>query len=142
MWILDHELSDSSGLDHDSHDKATPGESHDKATPASWKRAEGIGIMSGRGSDRKKNFKKGVDTDESRRKREETRIVVQSASQRGHLLLRLPPDSVTGELECLELGENLLLVGAVHNRRLRKLLPHLSVYLASQRPEFGGVGDL
>ena len=32
--------------------------------------------MSGRGSDRKKNFKKGIDSDDSRRKREETRIVV------------------------------------------------------------------
>jgi importin subunit alpha-1 len=32
--------------------------------------------MSGRASDRKKNFKKGIDSDDSRRKREETRIVV------------------------------------------------------------------
>ena len=32
--------------------------------------------MSGRGSARKKNFKKGIDSDDSRRKREETRIVV------------------------------------------------------------------
>ena len=32
--------------------------------------------MSGRASDRKKTFKKGIDSDDSRRKREETRIVV------------------------------------------------------------------
>ena len=61
--------------------------------PASWKRAEGIGIMSGRGSDRKKNFKKGVDTDESRRKREETRIVVQSARPSS-------PAAPSGKLRC------------------------------------------